>query len=301
MAWTLGLLVLYSWCMAGTSNLEQFSALAVFTFTSAQHSNIHIQIQQPHCNWIQLSNAKQFIMQQQHHHQPPASVNICFNQQSSCYLEHSTIGSTETAGSTSTRSCMRPPLLHILAPWHPSNFSLSLSLSPLTTPAHLEFLCSGCKKYCWFCVSKLRTRIIAVRMARTIGLWQSRWLTNTKHLFSVGDSSLLLWWTRQTARRLATTTKGGGGVWCGVDQFHLSLSRTTRSKKMSFVGGLKWWGFLTKQTREEFLFGVKIEPFSFHHTEHSPSPQQASSKQQARSTKAAKASLGVKTMVLGHD
>jgi hypothetical protein len=46
--------------MAGTSNLEQFSALAVITFTSAQHSNMHIQIQQPFCNLIQLSNAKQF-------------------------------------------------------------------------------------------------------------------------------------------------------------------------------------------------------------------------------------------------
>ena len=46
---------------------------------------------------------------------------------------------------------------------------------------------------------------------------------------------------------------------------------------MSFVG-LKWWVILTKQARGEFLFGVKIEPFSFHNTLHHHH-QQAASKQ----------------------
>jgi hypothetical protein len=57
---------------------------------------------------------------------------------------------------------------------------------------------------------------------------------------------------------------------------------------MSFVG-LKWWVILTKQARGEFLFGVKIEPFSFHNTHHHHH-QQAASKQASKHKEAAKAS-----------
>ena len=154
LAWTLGLMVLYLWCMAGTSHPEQwFSALAVFTFTSAQHNNfMHIQIQQPCCNLIQLSNTK---------------TNL------SC-------SNSTTTTSSRYEDLLWPPLLHILAPW------------PLLTPhhPHLEifWLCTSASMI-FDCVSL--TRIIAVGM--TIDYGNQWWLANTKNSLLVGNSSLL-WW-----------------------------------------------------------------------------------------------------------